>query len=102
MSNSGSNFFAFLLGLLVGGIVGIFYAPERGENTRHQFTYQLNKYLERTRGLLQDMVKSGVHLENKAREESEHIINSTKEKAKSLLHDVDSIMGKIKNEGKAK
>lgn len=100
MSNSG-NFFAFLSGVLVGGVVGVFYAPERGENTRHQLTYQLGKYLERSKSLLQDVMKGKAYLENKAKADSESIVESTKERAKSLLKDVNSLMGKLKSEGKS-
>ena len=80
--------------------MGIFYAPERGENTRHQFTYQLGKYLEKSRILLQDLLKNKEFLENRAKEDGKSVIQNTKERVSTLAKNVDKLMEKIKNEGK--
>lgn len=43
--NSGESILAFLLGGIVGGVLGVLLAPQRGEETRNQ----LLDWLERNR-----------------------------------------------------
>ena len=42
--NSTNTFISLLLGLIVGGILGILFAPDKGNNTRDRLTFKLNKY----------------------------------------------------------
>ena len=44
MSKSSRSFWAFVVGAAAGAVVGILYAPDKGENTRSKLYFQLNKY----------------------------------------------------------
>ncbi len=41
MSERGSGFGGFLLGVMVGAVVGLLFAPEAGEGTRHKLSRRL-------------------------------------------------------------
>jgi gas vesicle protein len=41
MSERGSGFGGFLLGMVVGAVVGLLFAPEAGEGTRHKLSRRL-------------------------------------------------------------
>jgi gas vesicle protein len=41
MSERGSGFGGFLLGVVVGAVVGLLFAPETGEGTRHKVSRRL-------------------------------------------------------------
>ena len=44
MSKSSRTFWAFMTGATVGAVLGILYAPDKGENTRNKLLFQLGKY----------------------------------------------------------
>ena len=57
MSKSSKTFWAFMTGAAVGSILGILYAPDKGENTRNKLFYQLQKYRDQLQGLISDLIE---------------------------------------------
>ena len=57
MSKKSGALMAFLSGAVIGGILGILYAPDKGSNTREKLTYKLDKYKEVLEQFLDDLVK---------------------------------------------
>lgn len=97
MSRSGSSFFAFLLGIVTGGILGILYAPDKGANTRDRLSFQLDKLKKQLEGVIDELVDGKADLgENEAKEEGEKIVQDAKDKAEQLLDDVNGLIDQIK------
>ena len=96
MSNKSSVFFAFVVGAAAGASLGILYAPDKGINTRDILTYRLAKYRTRLKELLDELVDGRNLQDNEAKNEGKKVINDAKEKAESLLRDVEELMGQIK------
>ena len=96
MSRSGGSFFAFLFGILTGGVLGILYAPDKGTNTRDKLTFQLDKLKKQLEGFINDIIDGKDIIDNEAKEEGEKIVKEAKDKAEQLLDDVNDLIGQIK------
>jgi len=96
MSRSSKTFWAFLAGAATGAILGILYAPDKGENTRSKLYFQLNKYREQLKQLINDLVEGKEIPESLAKTEGKKVVSETKEKAEKLLEDVEKMMSQIK------
>ena len=96
MSKSSKTFWAFMTGASVGAILGILYAPDKGENTRNKLLYQLQKYREQLESLISDLIEGKEIPETMAKTEGKKVVNEAREKAERLLEDVESMMSQIK------
>jgi len=93
MSERGSGFGAFLLGVAVGAVVGFLFAPETGEDTRRKLSKRLRNLRDaagervgEVRGLLQAEVDEGDEGdEGDGDEEGEEDEGSTRERLKRRL-----------------
>ncbi|MCV9388724.1 YtxH domain-containing protein [Reichenbachiella ulvae] len=98
MSKNSNSFLAFLTGAAAGAILGILYAPDKGENTRDKLTYRLDKYKKKLDEILQEFVEGKELADNDAKTEGQKIVKDAKEKAERLLDDVNGLIHQIKGE----
>ena len=96
MRKSSRSFWAFLVGAAAGAVVGILYAPDKGENTRGKLYYQLNKYRDQLKQLINDIVDGKEVIETSAKSEGKKVVQDAKLKAEKLLEDVEKMMTQIK------
>jgi gas vesicle protein len=96
MSKSSRSFWAFVVGAAAGAIVGILYAPDKGENTRSKLYFQLNKYRDQLKQLINDIVEGKEVIETSAKSEGKKVVQDAKIKAEKLLEDVEKMMTQIK------
>tara|TARA_Y100001970_G_scaffold46058_1_gene57920 strand:+ start:1793 stop:2092 length:300 start_codon:yes stop_codon:yes gene_type:complete len=94
--NSTNTFISLLLGLIVGGILGILFAPDKGNNTRDRLTFRLNKYKRKLEDLIDEIIDEKGNVDSEAKVKSKRVVNTAKTKAEKLLKDVDGILSKIK------
>ena len=97
-NNSGGSFFAFLMGIITGGLLGLLFAPEKGSSTRDKLSYKLDKYKNRLEDLVSDIVEGKELVQNEAKSEGERIISDAKSKAEQLLDDVNGLIKQIKKD----
>tara|TARA_B100000941_G_C28437172_1_gene517625 strand:- start:149 stop:448 length:300 start_codon:yes stop_codon:yes gene_type:complete len=94
--NSTNTFISLLLGLIVGGVLGILFAPDKGNNTRDRLTFRLNKYKRKLEDLIDEIIDHKEDVATDAKTKSKRVVNTAKTKAEKLLKDVDGILSKIK------
>ena len=94
--NSTNSFISLIVGLIIGGVLGILFAPDKGNNTRDRLTYRLNKYKRKLEELLDEIIDEKDSIDSEAKTKSEKVVNNDKTKAEKLLKDVDGILSKIK------
>ncbi|MBX2842841.1 MAG: YtxH domain-containing protein [Flammeovirgaceae bacterium] len=92
---NGSGFFVFLTGALVGGILGILYAPDKGENTRDKLNFQLDKYAEKLQKILDDLIEGKDFTVSEAKTEGEKVILDAIKEAEKLKNEVEALKSKI-------
>ncbi len=98
MSKSSKSFWAFIVGAATGATLGILYAPDKGENTRDKLAFQLQKYREQLKSLIEELVDGNDMPESMAKSESKKVVTDARQKAERLLSDVENLMGQIKNQ----
>lgn len=99
MSRSGRDLAFFLTGIATGSILGLLYAPEKGEIIRDRLSYRLSRYREQLEKLLNELTDSAELPENFQKSEGQRVVNDAREKAERLLEDVDRLMAQIKQQG---
>ena len=80
-------------------MLGLLYAPEKGEVTRDRLSYRLSKYREQLEQVLNEILNSAELPENFQKSEGQRVVNDAREKAERLLEDVDRLMAQIKKQG---
>lgn len=98
MNSSSKVLVAFLAGVATGAVVGILYAPEKGEVTRDKVSFQLSKYRDQLQQLISDLIEGKDLPESFAKTEGKKVVNEAREKAERLLEDVDKLMSQIKGD----
>jgi len=99
MNKTISKLIFLSIGLAAGAAIGILYAPEEGSSTRDKLSFQLSKYRERLKEMLnkiKEIESSPIGNEGKAK--SEMIIDETKQEAEKLLGHVEDLMNQIRNQ----
>jgi gas vesicle protein len=97
MSKSTNSLLAFLMGAVTGAALGVLYAPEKGEHTRERLAFQLNKYRDQLKTLIEELVDGNDMPESNAKSESKKVVSDARKKAERLLSDVEDLMGQIKS-----
>lgn len=105
MSNRGSGFGTFLLGVAVGAGIGILFAPKKGSETREDLKKLFEELKEKATNLTADDVKLAI--ESKIAEiklelselDKEKVLKFAKDKAKQIKTKCEELIKLAKEKG---
>ncbi len=81
-----------VIGSFIGALLGVLFAPDKGEKTRKQLSKKGDEYTEAVKSELDDFVKNMRKKYESALKDTEEIINKGKARADDLKNDVKKIL----------
>jgi gas vesicle protein len=97
MRNKNNMVITFAAGALAGLITGLLVAPTKGKNARNLITYRVKKYGNKISELVYNLLENHIETVNKAKQAGKMVINTTKNKAKDLLRNIDELTSNIED-----
>lgn len=102
--SSTKNLIAYIAGVATGVSIGMLFAPEKGEVVRDRLSYRLGHYKDQLEALISEFIERGEEVaaevangeDSAAKVEGRKVVNEAREKAESLLKDVEALMLEIK------
>ena len=87
--------FGLFTGALIGSVIGLLYAPDKGKTLRDKLSYRMNSVLED----LSDTVNKIRNQEAEPASQSSKMVKEAKEKAEDLIREAEDLLKNI-NESK--
>ncbi|SMO91943.1 YtxH domain-containing protein [Fodinibius sediminis] len=94
MSKSKDFTLGLLSGALVGSVVALLYAPDKGTNTRDVISYRLSTYIEELSQLI-DKLSNEKESISEAKRKGDLVVEDARKRAKDLIHEAEDLLGSI-------
>lgn len=93
-------FFGAMLGAAVGTIMGLLFAPRKGEDTQMIISGKVKRAIDRATELYEES-ESDTAYSNEAKHRSQEIIDSARDEARKILDEANDIIRDIRGQSKA-
>lgn len=94
MSRSKDYTLGLLTGALVGSVVALLYAPDKGSNTRDILSYRLSKYLEELDHLVTRLSREQEAISD-AKRKGDLVVEDARQRAEDLIKEAEDLLGNI-------
>ncbi len=104
MSKSKDFTLGLISGALVGSVIALLYAPDKGSNTRDILSYRLSNYLDELTHLI-DKLSDEKEAISDAKKKGDLVVEDAKKRAEDLIKEAEDLLGSIeetKDKSKAK
>lgn len=95
MRKKSASIVALLLGVAVGVIGGVLFAPSRGTNVRSVLSYKIKSYIEKLQELVKALSYTRTAVSSQAKAAGQEVIDETISKAKQLLQDANELAAQL-------
>ncbi len=94
MSKSKDFTLGLLSGALVGSVIALLYAPDKGSNTRDVISYQLSNYLDELTHLI-DKLSEEKHAISEAKRKGDEVVEDARQRAEDLITEAEDLLNTI-------
>jgi len=95
MRRNSFSLMTLLLGMAMGMVGGMLFAPTPGVHTRKRLSYKIKNYSEKLRALIKTLASAQQGVSNQAKLASQEIIDQTIQKAQQLLEEADALAAQL-------
>lgn len=101
MSRSKDFTLGLLSGALVGSVVALLYAPDKGSNTRDVLSYRLSSYLDELTHLI-DQLSDEKQSISEAKRKGDLVVEDARHRAEDLIREAEDLLDSIEESKEAK
>lgn len=88
----------FIIGVISGSVLGsliaLLYAPDKGENTRDRISYQLNNYMDELSRLI-ERLQHEKGIVSDAKKEGDLVVEEAQKRAEDLISEAEKLLENI-------
>lgn len=101
MSKSKDFTLGLISGALVGSVVALLYAPDKGSNTRDVISYRLSSYLDELTHLI-DRLSEEKEAISEAKRQGDLVVEDARHRAEDLIREAEDLLDTIDDSGSGK
>jgi len=99
MSRSKDFTLGLLSGALIGSVVALLYAPDKGSNTRDVISYRLSKYLDELTHLIERLNQEKESISD-AKRKGDEVVEDARRRAEDLINEAEGLLSSIEDKKK--
>jgi gas vesicle protein len=98
MGRATNTLIGFVSGVAVGAVVGMLYAPDKGNNLRDRVSYRLDKYIDALKKLTEALAdrKEAAPPVNSAKADGQKVVGEIVKEAEKIYSAINDLEGQIK------
>lgn len=96
MSKSKDFTLGLISGALVGSVVALLYAPDKGSNTRDVISYRLSSYLDELTHLI-DRLSEEKEAISEAKRQGDLVVEDARHRAEDLIREAEDLLDTIED-----
>lgn len=94
MSKSKNFTLGLLSGALVGSVIALLYAPDKGSNTRDIISYRLSTYIDELSHLIEQLSDEKASM-SEAKRKGDLVVEDARKRAEDLINEAEDLLGSI-------
>lgn len=94
MSRSKDFTLGLLSGALVGSVVALLYAPDKGRNTRDVLSYRVSNYLDELSHLIDQLSEEKASI-SEAKRKGDLVVEDARHRAEDLIREAEDLLNTI-------
>lgn len=94
MSKSKDFTLGLISGALVGSVIALLYAPDKGSNTRDVLSYRLSNYLDELTHLIDKLSEEKASI-SEAKRKGDLVVEDARHRAEDLIQEAEDLLDTI-------